>query len=51
VLTVDDMTCSACPVTVRNALEDVEGVYSVDATYEPPRPSYASIRRTRLLKP
>lgn len=36
VLTVEDMTCSACPATVRNALEDVEGVYSVDATYEPP---------------
>lgn len=36
VLTVEDMTCSACPATVRKALGEVEGVYNVEATYEPP---------------
>jgi mercuric transport protein len=30
------MTCRACPKTVSTALKDVDGVYSVDATYEPP---------------
>lgn len=37
VLDVEGMTCKTCPITVRNALEDVEGVYSVEATLEPPR--------------
>lgn len=37
VLQVDGMTCQACPITVRKALEDVEGVYSAEATYEPPQ--------------
>jgi len=36
VLTVDGMTCKACPVTVRRALEGIDGVYSAEATYEPP---------------
>jgi len=36
VLTVKGMTCAACPKTVATALKDVDGVYSVDATYEPP---------------
>lgn len=36
VLKVDGMTCRACPKTVSTALKDVEGVYSVDATYKPP---------------
>jgi len=36
VLTVEGMTCQACPKTVSTALKDVGGVYSVDATYEPP---------------
>jgi copper chaperone CopZ len=30
------MTCKACPVTVRRALEGIDGVYSAEATYEPP---------------
>ena len=37
VLTVDGMTCDACPITVRKALEGVEGVYSAETTYEPPQ--------------
>ncbi len=36
VLEVEGMTCAACPKTVRSALEDVDGVYGVEATYEPP---------------
>jgi mercuric transport protein len=36
VLDVEGMTCQACPKTVSTALKDVDGVYSVDATYEPP---------------
>ncbi len=36
VLDVEGMTCSACTVTVRKALEGVDGVYSAEATYEPP---------------
>ena len=36
VLEVEGMTCQACPKTVSTALEGVDGVYSVDATYEPP---------------
>lgn len=36
VLDVEGMTCRTCPKTVSTALEDVEGVYSVDATYKPP---------------
>lgn len=36
VLEVEGMTCAACPLTVRKALEGVEGVYSAETTYEPP---------------
>ena len=36
VLDVEGMTCRACPKTVSAALKDVDGVYNVDATYEPP---------------
>lgn len=36
VLDVEGMTCAACPATVKTALEDVDGVYRVEATYEPP---------------
>ena len=36
VLDVEEMTCQACPKTVSTALEDADGVYNVDATYEPP---------------
>lgn len=36
VLEVEGMTCQACPKTVSTALKDIEGVYSVDATYTPP---------------
>lgn len=36
VLQVEGMTCPTCPITVRNALKDVAGVYSVEATYRPP---------------
>nr|WP_263790169.1 cation transporter [Salinibacter sp.] len=35
-LEVEGMTCAACPETVKTALEDVDGVYSVRATYKPP---------------
>ena len=35
VLDVPSMTCSACPITVRKALEKVPGVQKVKATYEP----------------
>jgi len=37
VLTVEDMTCAACSTAVRKALEGIEGVYSAEATYEPPQ--------------
>jgi len=37
VLTVDGMTCAACPKTVKTALKGVDGVYSVEATFEPPK--------------
>ena len=36
VLSVPDMNCSACPITVRKALEKVAGVGRVKATLEPP---------------
>ena len=36
VLSVPDMNCSACPITVRKALEKVAGVQNVKATLEPP---------------
>lgn len=36
VLKVEGMTCATCPITVRKALERVEGVFSAKATYEPP---------------
>lgn len=34
-LSVPGMTCSACPITVRKALEKVPGVGKVKVTYEP----------------
>lgn len=37
VLEVEGMTCATCPVTVRKALENTPGVYSAEASYEPPR--------------
>lgn len=36
VLTVEGMTCAACPKTVKTALEDVDGVHSAEATFKPP---------------
>ncbi len=33
-LSVPGMTCSACPITVKAALNRVEGVISVDVRYE-----------------
>jgi mercuric ion binding protein len=35
VLSVPGMTCEACPITVRKALERVPGVIKVKATLEP----------------
>ena len=35
-LSVPSMNCSACPITVRKALEKVAGVEKVRATLEPP---------------
>lgn len=35
VLSVPGMTCSACPITVKKALEKVSGVEKVTVTYEP----------------
>lgn len=32
--TVDNMTCALCPVTVKRAMEGVEGVRSVDIDFE-----------------
>ena len=34
-LEVPGMTCSACPITVRTALNKVPGVEKVSVTYEP----------------
>lgn len=39
VLSVPDMNCSACPITVRKALGKVAGVQSVKASLEPPEAS------------
>lgn len=36
VLSVPDMNCAACPITVRKALEKVPGVEQVKATLAPP---------------
>lgn len=35
VLSVPGMTCSACPITVKKALEKVSGVEKVKVSYEP----------------
>jgi mercuric ion binding protein len=35
VLSVPGMTCEACPITVRKALERVPGVQKVKATFQP----------------
>lgn len=37
VLSVPGMNCSACPITVRKALQKVPGVTGVKATLEPPQ--------------
>jgi periplasmic mercuric ion binding protein len=34
-LSVPGMTCSACPITVKKALQKVPGVENVSATFEP----------------
>lgn len=34
-LSVPDMNCSACPITVKKALQKVDGVQKVVVTYEP----------------
>lgn len=34
-LSVPGMTCSACPITVKKALQNVAGVEKVAVTYEP----------------
>ena len=34
-LSVPGMTCSACPITVKKALQKVDGVEKVAVTYEP----------------
>ena len=34
-LTVPGMTCSACPITVKKALQRVQGVEKVTVTFEP----------------
>jgi len=36
VLSVPDMNCAACPITVRKSLEKIAGVEKVKATLEPP---------------
>jgi mercuric ion binding protein len=36
-LTIENMTCSMCPVTVRKALEMQEGVSEANMSLEPPR--------------
>lgn len=36
VLSVPDMNCSACPITVSQALKKVAGVQNAKATLEPP---------------
>lgn len=33
-LAVPDMTCAACPITVKKALTKVEGVQKVEVSYE-----------------
>lgn len=35
VLEVEGMTCQTCPVIVRKALEDIDGVYKAKTTFEP----------------
>jgi len=33
-LAVDNMTCAACPITVKKAMSKVNGVTKVDVSYE-----------------
>ncbi len=33
-LSVPDMTCAACPITVKKALSKVEGVSKIDVSFE-----------------
>lgn len=40
-LEIEGMTCSTCPITVRKALEQVDGVELADVTFEPPRAAVA----------
>lgn len=51
VLTVEGMTCAACPKTVRTALLTIDGVYEVAATYEPPQAVVCSIRMRPRSRP
>ncbi len=34
ILSVPDMTCAACPITVRHAISKVEGVSKIDVSFE-----------------
>jgi mercuric ion binding protein len=34
ILSVSNMTCAACPITVKKALSKVEGVGAIDVSYE-----------------
>jgi mercuric ion binding protein len=34
VFVIDNMTCALCPVTVKSAMESVEGVHSVEVDFE-----------------
>lgn len=34
VFAIDNMTCALCPITVRKAMESVEGVASVDVDFD-----------------
>lgn len=36
VLEIEGMTCKACPITVRKALEDIDGVYRAKTSFKPP---------------
>jgi len=33
-LSVDNMTCALCPITVKKSLEEVEGVLKASASYD-----------------
>ena len=51
-LSVPSMTCSACPITVKKALQKVPGVEKVTATFEPKEAVVTyDDRRTTINKP